>query len=79
MVVDPAAPTTIRVLSLLWWIPTWLRVGVENMVLGPDRYTRLKAWAAAPIHEFAIAKNVFEARPPVDESSLAAERTGTVH
>jgi hypothetical protein len=78
MVVDPATPTTIRVLSLLWWVPTWLRVGVENMVLGPDRYTRLKSWAAAPINEFAIAKNVFETRLPVDESSPAAESTGAV-
>jgi hypothetical protein len=70
MVVDPAAPPVIRIVSLLWWVPTWLRVGVENAVMGPERYSRLKVWASAPAHEFASARRVFETSQTIDEGAL---------
>jgi hypothetical protein len=60
MVVDPAAPPVVRVLSSLWWVPTWFRVGLENVAMGPERYARLKAWAAAPVREFSTARTFFK-------------------
>lgn len=60
MIVDPAAPLVIKGLSLLWWFPTWLRIGVENVALGHDRLARSKAWVAAPYHEFFTASSLFK-------------------
>jgi hypothetical protein len=62
MVMDPAAPAMIRGLCLVWWVPIWLKVGLENLVFGPDRYTRAKTWVAAPLHECFIAKQIFAPR-----------------
>lgn len=54
MIVDPASPTVIRIMSGLWWLPVWLRLTVEEaMISGPDRRSRLKTLSLAPFREFA--------------------------
>jgi GT2 family glycosyltransferase len=70
-VVDPAAPPVIRVLGALWWVPIWLKVGLENLVFGPDRYRRFTAWLAAPVREFGTAQRVFEARRAIVDGAGA--------
>lgn len=61
MVVDPASPPIIRLTSLAWWFPIWLRTGVEGVALGPQRSQRLRAAALAPFTEFARARRTFGA------------------
>ncbi|HKR51943.1 MAG TPA: glycosyltransferase family 2 protein [Pseudonocardiaceae bacterium] len=58
MVVDREASPLIRAVSLLWWLPIWLRVTVEGAVLGPQRVARLKTALAAPFTEFGRARGM---------------------
>lgn len=58
MVVDPAAPSRIRIINALWWGLIWLRVVVEGAVLGPQRWSRFKEALSAPFREFGRAKRL---------------------
>nr|WP_085253683.1 glycosyltransferase [Mycobacterium saskatchewanense] len=55
MVVDPTAPAITRIAAGLWWLPTWLQLGQEVCVHGPDRWARAKTLLLAPFREFARA------------------------
>jgi glycosyltransferase involved in cell wall biosynthesis len=68
MVVDPAAPPLIRTISLLWWFPIWLRVMVEGVVIGPNRWSRLKTAVSAPFGEFGRARRMFAGSHSVEAS-----------
>ncbi|MGY4648824.1 glycosyltransferase family 2 protein [Mycobacterium sp. URHB0021] len=59
LVVDPAAPTVIRAISLAWWLPMWVRAMIQSVAYGPQRLLRLKAAAAAPFREFGRARSIF--------------------
>jgi glycosyltransferase involved in cell wall biosynthesis len=56
LIVDPAAPINIRIISALWWLPVWLLRALEVLIYGPDRWSRMKTLAAAPYREFARAR-----------------------
>lgn len=61
MAVDPMAPTDIRIINRLWWIPIWIGVLVQGVALGPQRIERLKTALLAPRDEFGRARTLFEA------------------
>lgn len=57
LVVDPASPTSIRVISALWWLPVWALRALEVLIYGPDRWSRSKILAAAPYRELVRARS----------------------
>jgi glycosyltransferase involved in cell wall biosynthesis len=56
LIVDPASSTPIRVLGAVWWSITWLGLPFRVLAFGPDRLSRLKTLARAPVSEFALAR-----------------------
>ncbi|WP_406815932.1 glycosyltransferase family 2 protein [Mycobacterium sp. M23085] len=58
MIVDPASPTLIRVTAAIWWLPIWLLRGLEVLIYGPDRWSRMKTLAVAPYRQFARARQL---------------------
>lgn len=60
MVVDPGAPTAIRIVNLVWWVPIWIRSAAEALVFGPQRAIRLREAAVAPLAELVRARRVFK-------------------
>lgn len=58
MIVDPASPAIIRIISGLWWLPVWLQRAVEVVIFGPDRWSRMKTLVLAPFREFAHARRL---------------------
>ncbi|WP_255730605.1 MULTISPECIES: glycosyltransferase family 2 protein [Mycobacterium] len=58
LIVDPAAPRAIRRMARAWWVLTWLGVHVRVLVFGPQRESRLKLIAQAPVREFAHAEQL---------------------
>jgi GT2 family glycosyltransferase len=63
LVVDPASPTAIRIVAAVWWLPAWLKAMLETVVFGPQRWSRLKIWASAPVDEFARARRLRDESP----------------
>lgn len=61
LIVDPASTTAIRIYATAWWLPVWLALHLQVTVFGPERWSRLKTLAGAPLHEFARARR-FAAR-----------------
>jgi len=57
LIVDPAAPTSIRAIARLWWLPVWLQLPLMA-VLGPQRWIRLKTAILAPSREFGHARRL---------------------
>jgi len=58
MIVDPASPTVIRIIAVVWWLPAWLVLPLQVAVFGPQRWLRLKALVLAPVREFAHARRL---------------------
>ncbi|BBX73786.1 glycosyltransferase family 2 protein [Mycobacterium shinjukuense] len=58
LIVDPASTTVIRNLARAWWLVTWLTLHLVVAVLGPQRWSRLKTLARAPVHEFTHARRL---------------------
>jgi glycosyltransferase involved in cell wall biosynthesis len=58
LIVDPASPTVVRVAARVWWVLKWLAMYVGVAVLGPERRSRLKTLADAPVTEFARARGL---------------------
>jgi glycosyltransferase involved in cell wall biosynthesis len=58
MIVDPASPTIIRILSGVWWPRVWLARAVQVVIFGPDRWSRMKTLVLAPFREFARARRL---------------------
>ena len=56
LIVDPASTREIRVLARFYWVITWLAVPLGVLAYGPQRWSRLKTLARAPIDEFARAR-----------------------
>ncbi|CQD22868.1 glycosyl transferase family protein [Mycobacterium europaeum] len=56
MIVDPASTFAIRVAASGWWVVRWLTLLIAVSVSGPQRRSRLKTLAAAPVSEFARAR-----------------------
>lgn len=73
LVIDPASPPNIRIISALWWLPVWLLRALEVLIYGPDRGSRMKVLALAPYLEFARARRYrgqlsrIEASPNADK------------
>lgn len=55
LIVDPASTTVIRNAARAWWLVVWLMLYLLVAVFGPQRWSRLKTLARAPVHEFAHA------------------------
>jgi glycosyltransferase involved in cell wall biosynthesis len=62
LIMDPASPTAVRIIAGLWWLPAWLARPLEAAVFGPQRWSRLKTLAMAPVHEFAHARRLRDDR-----------------
>jgi cellulose synthase/poly-beta-1,6-N-acetylglucosamine synthase-like glycosyltransferase len=58
MIVDPASTIGIRMIAALWWLVTWLTLPVKVAASGPERWSRLKTFAQAPVSEFALARRL---------------------
>lgn len=58
LIVDPASTTIIRTLARVWWLLIWLALHLGVAVLGPQRKSRLKTLAQAPVQEFARARRL---------------------
>jgi len=58
LMVDPASTRAIRVLAAAWWSPVWLALYWQVALFGPQRWSRLKTLARAPVHEFARARSL---------------------
>ena len=57
LIVDPASPNVLRIITGLWWLPTWLGL-FAAAVSGPQRWMHLKTLAAAPFREFVDARQL---------------------
>lgn len=58
LIVDPAAPLTIRIIAAMWWLPAWLALPLEAVVFGPQRWGRMKTLVVAPLREFKDARRL---------------------
>ena len=58
LMVDPASTRAIRVFAAAWWSFIWLALYVQVVLFGPQRWSRLKALAQAPVREFAHARRL---------------------
>jgi glycosyltransferase involved in cell wall biosynthesis len=58
MIMDPASPPDIRIIAGMWWPLAWLGRAVYFGIKGPDRWSRLKILALAPVREFAHARRL---------------------
>jgi glycosyltransferase involved in cell wall biosynthesis len=56
LIVDPASPTSIRIIARTKWSFMWLVLPFRVLAFGPERRTRLKTLARAPVSEFAHAR-----------------------
>ena len=63
MIVDPASTTGIRMMAALWWLVTWLMLPVKIALSGPQRWSRLRTFAQAPVSEFALARRLRDRLP----------------
>ncbi len=71
LIVDPASTREIRIIARFYWVITWLAVPLGVMLYGPQRWSRLKTLARAPIDEFALAKQLRDQLlRPSDQSML---------
>lgn len=60
LIVEPASPTSLRMIAALWWMPAWLVLPLEAVVFGPRRCIRMKTLIYAPVSEFARARRLRE-------------------
>jgi glycosyltransferase involved in cell wall biosynthesis len=58
LMVDPASTMAIRAFAAVWWSLVWLRLNLQVAVFGPQRWSRLKTLARAPVQEFAHARRL---------------------
>ncbi|ORW91901.1 hypothetical protein AWB92_17175 [Mycobacterium sp. IEC1808] len=56
LIVDPASSAPIRGIAGVWWSITWLALPLRVLAFGPERSSRLKTLARAPVDEFARAR-----------------------
>jgi glycosyltransferase involved in cell wall biosynthesis len=56
--VDPASTRAIRVFAAVWWPFIWLELHLQVALFGPQRWSRLKTLARAPVQEFAHARRL---------------------
>jgi cellulose synthase/poly-beta-1,6-N-acetylglucosamine synthase-like glycosyltransferase len=62
LMVDPASTMAIRVLAAAWWSRVWLALHLQIALFGPQRWSRLKTLARAPVQEFARARRLARRR-----------------
>jgi glycosyltransferase involved in cell wall biosynthesis len=72
MIVDPTSPIITRITAAVWWIPTWLRLGLGVAVHGPHRWLLMKTLVLAPYREFAQARRFRHGLTTVRGSRFAA-------
>lgn len=58
LIVDPASTRAIRLCAAAWWPIVWLELQLRTALLGPQRWSRLKTLARAPVREFAHARQL---------------------
>lgn len=63
LIVDPASPTAIRIIAGIWWLPAWLALPLQAVVIGPQRRSKIRTLALAPFREFAHARQIRDDMP----------------
>ena len=58
LMVDPASTRRIRVFAAAWWPLVWLGLHLQVALSGPQRWSRLKTLAQAPVQELAHARRL---------------------
>jgi glycosyltransferase involved in cell wall biosynthesis len=58
LMVDPASTRAIRVFAATWWSLVWLALHLQVALFGPQRWSRLKTLARAPVQEFVHARQL---------------------
>jgi glycosyltransferase involved in cell wall biosynthesis len=58
LIVDPASTRAIRLCAAAWWPLVWLDLNLKAALSGPQRWSRLKTLARAPVREFAHARRL---------------------
>jgi glycosyltransferase involved in cell wall biosynthesis len=58
LIVDPASTRAIRVAAAAWWLLLWPALLLQVVLFGPQRWSRLKTLARAPVREFAHARKL---------------------
>lgn len=73
LIMDPASPAVVRILSAVLWPPAWLVAAGEVMIFGPQRWSRLRTLARAPYREFVHARRLRD-DPSRTAAALPASR-----
>jgi glycosyltransferase involved in cell wall biosynthesis len=55
---DPSSAIGLRIVAGLWWLSTWVVLGLRVVVRGPHRWLRIKTLLQAPFREFAHARRL---------------------
>jgi glycosyltransferase involved in cell wall biosynthesis len=55
---DPSSAIGLRIIAGLWWLSTWVVLGLRVVVHGPHRWLRIKTLLQAPFREFAHARRL---------------------
>ncbi|WP_254893622.1 glycosyltransferase family 2 protein [Mycobacterium malmoense] len=58
LIVDPASTRMIRIIARTWWLVIWLALHLQVATFGPERRSRLRTLARAPVQEFAHARRL---------------------
>lgn len=58
LTVDPASTRAIRMSAAAWWLYVWFALHLQVALFGPQRWSRLKTLARAPVQEFAHARRL---------------------
>jgi glycosyltransferase involved in cell wall biosynthesis len=58
LLVDPASTRAVRMSAAAWWPIVWLTLHVQVVLFGPQRWSRLKTLARAPVRELAHARRL---------------------
>jgi hypothetical protein len=58
LTVDPASTRAIRMSAAAWWLYVWFALHLQVALFGPQRWSRLKTLAGAPVQEFAHARRL---------------------
>jgi hypothetical protein len=58
LLVDPASTKALRMAAAAWWPLVWLMLHVRVALFGPQRRSRLKTLARAPVRELAHARRL---------------------
>ncbi|OBI91158.1 glycosyltransferase family 2 protein [Mycobacterium asiaticum] len=56
MIIDSESTIAVRFIAGGWWFPTWVRLALEVILFGPNRWQRFRQLLSAPVREFTQAR-----------------------